>query len=116
MQPIVRIPAAEYMRMSTEDQQDSVANQQDAIRNYAENHGYVVVSTYIDAGKSGVSIRSRAGLRKLLNDVVTGSAPFKTILVFDVSRWGRFPDADEAAHYEFLCKSAHPGLLLCGAV
>jgi DNA invertase Pin-like site-specific DNA recombinase len=38
------------------------------------NYGYVVVSTYIDTGKSGVSIRSRDGLRKLLNDVVTGSA------------------------------------------
>src|SRR5271169_790263 len=28
------------------------------------------------------------------------------VLVFDVSRWGRFQDADESAHYEFLCKSA----------
>jgi hypothetical protein len=26
--------------------------------------------------------------------------------VYDVSRWGRFQDSDEAAHYEFLCKSA----------
>ena len=28
------------------------------------------------------------------------------ILVFDVSRWGRFQDTDEAACYEFLCKRA----------
>jgi hypothetical protein len=28
------------------------------------------------------------------------------VLVDDVSRGGRFPDADEAAHYEFLCKTA----------
>ena len=28
------------------------------------------------------------------------------ILVYDVTRWGRFQDPDEAAHYEFLCKSA----------
>jgi DNA invertase Pin-like site-specific DNA recombinase len=28
------------------------------------------------------------------------------ILVYDVSRWGRFQDIDEAAHYEFLCKAA----------
>jgi hypothetical protein len=26
--------------------------------------------------------------------------------VYDVSRWGRFQDTDESAHYEFLCKSA----------
>jgi hypothetical protein len=25
--------------------------------------------------------------------------------VYDVSRWGRFQDPDEAAHYEFLCKA-----------
>ena len=28
------------------------------------------------------------------------------ILVYDVSRWGRFQDSDEAAAYEFLCKNA----------
>ena len=33
-------------------------------------------------------------------------AEYKAILVYDVSRWGRFQDADEAAHYEFLCKAA----------
>jgi DNA invertase Pin-like site-specific DNA recombinase len=27
-------------------------------------------------------------------------------LVYDISRWGRFQDTDEAAHYEFLCKKA----------
>ena len=28
------------------------------------------------------------------------------ILVYDVSRWGRFQDADESAYYEYLCKRA----------
>jgi DNA invertase Pin-like site-specific DNA recombinase len=37
---------------------------------------------------------------------VNGDAIYKGILVYDVSRWGRFQDADESAHYEFLCKSA----------
>ena len=31
---------------------------------------------------------------------------FQAVLVYDVSRWGRFQDSDEAAHYEFLCKRA----------
>ena len=100
------IPAAQYVRMSTEDQQYSIANQQAAIQLYAESHGYVVVSTYADAGRSGVALRRREGLRQLLQDVVSGEAKFKLVLVYDVSRWGRFQDTDEAAHYEFLCKSA----------
>ena len=41
----------------------------------------------------------------MFKDVLGGNAPFKLILVYDVSRWGRFLDTDESAHYEFLCKS-----------
>ena len=100
------IPAAQYIRMSTEDQQYSIVNQKAGIQAYAQRHGYVVVSTYADAGKSGVAIKHRQELRRLLHDVITGQAQYKAILVYDVSRWGRFQDVDEAAHYEFLCKSA----------
>jgi DNA invertase Pin-like site-specific DNA recombinase len=45
-------------------------------------------------------------LNLLLKDVINGNASYKAILVYDVSRWGRFQDADEAAHYEFICRSA----------
>jgi len=41
-----------------------------------------------------------------LQDVVSGTSSYRAILVYDVSRWGRFQDTDESAHYEFLCKSA----------
>ena len=36
----------------------------------------------------------------------SGQADFTTILVYDVSRWGRFQDPDEGGHYEFICKKA----------
>ena len=108
------IPAAQYVRMSTEDQQYSIANQEAAIQTYARSHGYVVVSTYADAGKSGIAIKHRQELRRLLSDVVGGGAKYRAILVYDVSRWGRFQDVDEAAHYEFLCKSAGVPVLYCG--
>jgi DNA invertase Pin-like site-specific DNA recombinase/DNA-binding winged helix-turn-helix (wHTH) protein len=107
------VPAAQYVRMSTEDQQYSIANQQAAIRTYAKSHGYVVVSTYADAGKSGIEIKHRKELRRLLADVMNGRAQYKAILVYDVSRWGRFQDVDEAAHYEFLCKSAGVPVRYC---
>ena len=32
------------------------------------------------------------------------SADFDHVLVYDISRWGRFQDVDESAHYEFVCK------------
>jgi hypothetical protein len=31
-----------------------------------------------------------------------------------VSRWGRFQDIDEAAHYEFLCRQAGVKVIYCG--
>ncbi len=100
------IPAAQYLRMSTDDQPNSIAFQKEGIRRYASEHGFEVVATYSDPGRSGVEIKHRPSLRQLIQDVVGGRAPYRVILVYDVSRWGRFQDIDESAHYEFLCRSA----------
>jgi DNA invertase Pin-like site-specific DNA recombinase len=100
------IPAAQYLRMSTERQQYSLENQSAAIQNYAEANGFEIVRTYSDAAKRGLVLRHRLGLQQLLKDVVGGTQGYRAILVYDVSRWGRFQDTDESAHYEFLCKSA----------
>jgi DNA invertase Pin-like site-specific DNA recombinase len=100
------IPAAQYLRMSTERQQYSTTHQQHAIAEYAMLKGFEVIRTYVDEARSGLGIKHRAGLQQLFKDVLGGNAPFKLILVYDVSRWGRFLDTDESAHYEFLCKSA----------
>jgi len=100
------IPAAQYLRMSTERQQYSLENQALAIQRYAELHGFEIVQTYSDAAKSGVVLKYRTGLRQLLQDVVSAVPNYRAILVYDISRWGRFQDTDESAHYEFLCKSA----------
>jgi DNA invertase Pin-like site-specific DNA recombinase len=93
--------AAQYVRMSTEHQQYSTANQEDTIREYAARRGFEIVRTYADEGKSGLSVAGRASLQKLIADVQESRADFSAILVYDVSRWGRFQDADESAYYEY---------------
>jgi len=61
-----------------------------------------IVRTYADEGESGLRIsKTEAGLRRLIQDITSGEADFDHCLVYDVSRWGRFPDTDESAHYEF---------------
>ncbi len=100
------IRAAQYVRMSTEHQQYSTLNQEDVIREYAEQRGFEIVKTYTDAGKSGLNVAGRESLRRLIADVQELKAEFEGILVYDVSRWGRFQDADESAYYEYLCKRA----------
>ena len=98
--------AAQYVRMSTDMQTYSIEHQSEAIALYAANRGLTIVRSYEDAGKSGLGIEGRTALRALMKDVRSGTADFSTILVYDVSRWGRFQDADESAYYEFLCKEA----------
>jgi DNA invertase Pin-like site-specific DNA recombinase len=107
------LPAAEYVRMSTEHQKYSPANQSDAIRIYAATHGMTIVRTYADLGKSGLHLDGRESLKRLLNDIETGQTNFCAVLVYDVSRWGRFQDADESAHYEFLCRRAGIAVRYC---
>lgn len=100
------IRAAQYIRMSTERQDLSVEMQRSANAAFAVLRGYEVVRTYTDEGISGLGIDKRSGLKALLAQVVAGLADFSVILVYDVSRWGRFQNNDEAAHYEFLCTEA----------
>ena len=105
--------AAQYVRMSTEHQQYSTANQRQAIGDYASVRGIEIVATYEDLGKSGLTLAGRPALSKLLADVVSGQSVFDTVLVYDVSRWGRFQDADESAHLEYLCRLAGVSVEYC---
>lgn len=111
--PSVRLRAAEYVRMSTEHQQYSIANQSATIALYAAAHNLGIVRSFVDGGKTGVTIKRRRGLQELLDVVESGLADFSVVIVYDVSRWGRFPDADESAHYEFVCKRAGISVRYC---
>ena len=102
----IPVRAAQYVRMSTEHQQYSTSNQEDVIKAYAAQRGFEIACTYADEGKSGLSVTGRNSLKRLIADVTHGVADFTAILVYDVSRWGRFQDADESAYYEYLCKQA----------
>jgi len=105
--------AAQYVRMSSELEQYSTANQMERIAEYAEANRLTVVKTYLDEGKTGLKIQGRKGLQQLLADVIANQAPYEVILVYDVSRWGRFQDNDESAHYEFLCRRAGKEVVYC---
>lgn len=107
------VRAAQYVRMSTEHQQYSTENQADALQLYAERRGIEIVRTYADEGRSGLRLAGRDALKQLIEDVQSGKADFTAILVYDVSRWGRFQDADESAYYEYICKRAGISVHYC---
>ena len=107
------IPAAEYVRGSTDRQEYSTDNQSLVNRAYATAHRMTIVRAYSDEARSGLVIDRRDALKQLIEDVERGNVDFKVILVYDVSRWGRFQDPDEAAYYEYICKRAGIRIIYC---
>jgi DNA invertase Pin-like site-specific DNA recombinase len=105
--------AAAYVRMSTEHQQYSTSNQMDVIREYAKRRGMQITKDYSDAGKSGLNIEGREALAQMIQDVQDRKINCSSILVYDVSRWGRFQDADESAYYEYICRRAGVAVHYC---
>ena len=84
----------------------STSNQMDVIREVRQRRNLRIVREYSDEGKSGLNIQGRDSLAQMIADVQAGGADYASILVYDVSRWGRFQDADESAHYEYICRQA----------
>src|SRR5258707_9821082 len=103
------VRAAQYVRMSTEHQQYSPENQLEVVRQYAASHNMEIVQEYSDHGRSGLNIAGRECLNQLMSDVESKRTDFSALLVYDVSRWGRFQDVDESAYYEYVLKRAGIG-------
>src|SRR6185295_982869 len=97
----------------TDRQVYSTEGQAAAIAVYAVNRNIDVIRTYKDEGRSGLTLHHREGLRRLLDDIQSRCADYSLVLVYDVSRWGRFQDVDESAHYEFICRQAGVRIEYC---
>lgn len=100
--------AVAYYRHSAEDKQEnSIPIQRLLTRKFAAQHNLTIIHEEVDEGKSGLQA-DRDGFQNLLHNWVLNphALLFEYVLVYDVSRWGRFQDQDEAGHYEFLCRQA----------
>lgn len=106
--------AVAYVRMSTDHQKYSTENQLDIIRSYATARGMTILRVFEDSGRSGLRLDGREALQNLMSEVQSGLADFTAILVYDVSRWGRFQDADEGAYHEHVCSRAGIRVHYCG--
>lgn len=99
--------AIAYYRHSAEDKQEnSVAIQREHAHKFAQENNIEIIHEEADEGKSGLSA-NRPGFDKLFKEWILNpnTQVFDYVLVYDVSRWGRFQDQDEAAFWEFRCKN-----------
>ena len=90
------IPAAGYLRMSSDKQETSIDDQRSELIAYAAKRGFVIVEWYADEGISGWKNKQRIGFQRLIADAPGGT--FKVILCWDQSRFSRF-DPIEANYY-----------------
>jgi len=90
------LPAVVYIRMSDDRQAESPDQQRTEIAKLAERYGYHLTGEYLDSGISGDDIRRRKDFRRMIADAAKGE--FKAILVWDISRFGRF-DSIEAGEW-----------------
>ena len=78
---MTNVPAAKYLRVSTERQEYSLTCQSERIAKYARENGFEVCQTYCDEAKRGLEIGRKTGLSQLLQDVVGGRQSYRAILV-----------------------------------
>lgn len=81
--------AIAYVRVSTKSQDINV--QKEAIRKFAEEHGFEITLWYEDRGESGLkSYKNRPGAGQMLHFLsLGGKEVVDAVLVFDVTRLGR---------------------------
>ena len=78
-----------YIRVSTDRQAkegDSLETQEQALNDYAKEHNYIIVDTYIDGGESGQKIK-RTNLQRLLKDVENNKIDL--VIMTKLDRWFR---------------------------
>ena len=78
-----------YIRVSTDRQAkegDSLEAQEKALVNYAKEHNYIVIDTYIDGGESGQKLK-RTNLQRLLKDVE--KKEIDLVIMTKLDRWFR---------------------------
>lgn len=100
-----RFRAVAYYRHSAQDRQEnSVAIQQEQVRQWAAENGVDIVHEFADRGKSGLTAEGRDGFNDMMENWVRVRPDFEFVLCLDVSRWGRFQDIDLSATYSAECK------------
>lgn len=89
------IPAVAYLRMSSEQQDTSIAQQRQEIIEYARLRGYGIIREYVDEGKSGSKDQEkRVAFQRLLADSCKGE--FKAVLCWNTNRFTREDNIDSA--------------------
>jgi DNA invertase Pin-like site-specific DNA recombinase len=93
-------PAVGYIRMSTDQQQDSPARQRRDIEALANRLGHRIIDWYEDHGLTGTESINRPKFQRLLQDAKRGR--FEAVLLSEQSRMSREDIFDAMLHWRLL--------------
>ena len=80
-----------YCRLSKDDMaqgdSESIKTQKAMLSQYAREHGFLVIETYVDEGITGCNTKKRDGFNKMVEDALSGAIDL--IITKSVSRFAR---------------------------
>ena len=80
-----KLPAAIYIRRSTDRQEQSIESQHAAIERFAAENGFLLVAKYCDDGISGTSVSRGKSFLQRVEDAQQHDCPWNTIITYDLS-------------------------------
>ena len=102
------IPAAAYLRRSTDRQEQSLADQRAAIHEWASRHGYRIAFEFVDDAISGTSAKGRSGFQSMI--AAAEQRRFQAVIVWNSDRFSR-GDVTETEHYRYVLRQSEVTLL-----
>ncbi len=103
METAARIPAAAYLRRSTDRQEQSIGDQRKEIMRWAAEHGYIIIREFVDDAVSGTSADERLGFQRMIADAQRGA--FQAVIVWNSDRFSR-GDVTETEYHRYLLRKA----------
>lgn len=90
--------AIAYLRKSTDLQEASLEQQKEKILLFAKEHSIKVIDSFAEEA-CGENVEGRPQFRKMI-EYCKSETGFQYVLVYDISRWGRFENPKEAVYWE----------------
>ncbi len=90
--------AIAYLRKSKDLQEASLEQQKEKILCFAKEHSIKVIEFFAEEA-CGESVEGRPQFRRMI-ECCKSKEVFQYVLVYDVSRWGRFENPKEAVYWE----------------
>lgn len=90
--------AIAYLRKSTDIQEASLEQQKEKIIQFAKEHSIAVIEFFAEEA-CGENVEARPQFRRMI-ECCKSEVVFQYVLVYDISRWGRFENPKESVYWE----------------